>query len=209
MQKIKQQYEVLTKIDRTEILKFIEKVGRTCYKSEGKITETSAPAFVKMLVKRDHGAMLEFYDIVVKLICSRGVTHQLVRHRLASYAQESTHYCNYNTKKFNYQIKVIDPVYWDNKNELKDLHEEAMRSAELYYRMLIEKGAASKDARSVLPIGIKTEIVIKANLREWMHIFTLRTSKHAHTEIKALLTSLLENVFKKELPEIFGHINSE
>ena len=207
MQKIKQQYEVLTKINRMEILQFIEKVGRTCYKSEDKITDISAINFVKKLVKNGHGAMLEFYDIVVKLICSRGVTHQLVRHRLASYAQESTHYCNYNTEKFNYQIKVIDPHYFKDNEQLYNLHNEAMQSSELYYKMLIKKGAKVKDARSVLPIGLKTEIVIKANLREWMHIFTLRTAKHAHTEIKALLTNLLEDVFKKELPEIFGHIN--
>lgn len=202
MKIIKPSYEILTPINREKILKRIEYVSRVCYKSENKITENSAAKFVASIVTSGHHAMIEFFDITVKLICTRGVTHQLVRHRLASYAQESTHYCNYTKDRFNNEITVIDPIYWENKPELQEIHLNAMCFAESFYKDLIKKGAKAKDARCVLPIGIKTEIVIKANLREWLHIFNLRTSKHAHTEIKYLMTKIYEE-FNKELPEIY------
>lgn len=111
MKIISPSFEILTPLDGQAVLKHIELCGRVCYKSEDKITDTSASTFVASIIKRGHEAVLEHYDITVKFICDRGVSHELVRHRLASYCQESTRYCNYSKDGFGREITVIKPIF--------------------------------------------------------------------------------------------------
>ena len=196
-------------------LEIIEAAGRTCYKSEKEITETSAKEFVRKRVKDGHHSVIEHAYMSVRFICDRGVTHEIVRHRLAAYSQESTRYCNYSKDKFSNNISVIDPCFWANREitDHKDfqcysLWLEFMRLAEEYYLRLLAVGASPQEARSVLPNSLKTEIVITANLREWMHIFKLRTSKAAHPQMRELMIPLLEEM-KTLVPVIFDDIKGE
>lgn len=205
MKIIKSSYEIMTPINRNEILKTIERAGRTCYKSEDKITEDSASKFVTMLIKKTHEAMLEHYNITIKFVCDRGISHEIVRHRIASYAQESTRYCNYSNDKFGNEITVIEPCFWDNDLSQYEIWELACEDAESSYFDLIENGATPQEARSVLPNSLKTEIVVTMNLREWRHFFKLRTASTAHPQMREIAIPLL-NDFKRILPEIYGDI---
>jgi len=202
MKFIKPSYEILTNINRDEFLKAIEKAARTCYKSEEKITNKSSSKFVKMLVERNHLAMIEHAPAIsVKFIANRGFSHEIVRHRIASFAQESTRYCNYSLDKFKNSISFCMPKYLENSNmELE--YVAACGKAENEYFKLIKDGASPQIARDVLPIGVKTEIIVTANLREWICIFELRTSPSAHPIMHELIAPL-ENELKSILPEIF------
>jgi len=180
--------------------KWLEKVGRTCYKSEDKITEESAPKFVRMISKRGHHAMIEHAVASARIVGDRGLTHELVRHRIASFAQESTRYCNYTKGKFGQEISVIlQPGL--NEEQTKEW-EQAMFDAEKHYFRLIELGVKPQMARSVLPIGLKAEIVITANLREWIWIFEMRCSEFAHPIIREVCLNIL-NEFNNRLPCIY------
>jgi len=182
------------------IEKWLEKAGRTCYKSEDKITETSAPKFIKMIRNRGHHAMLEHGLISAVISADRGLTHELVRHRLASFAQESTRYCNYSKGKFDGEITVVAQPGM-NEAQTK-LWEKAMEYAESYYLLLLKDGVPAQIARSVLPIGVKSEIVISANLREWLHIFEMRCDTPAHPIIRGCALEILEK-FNEKLPSIY------
>lgn len=179
---------------------FLEKVGRTCYKSEENITEESADKFVKMLDNRGHRAMLEHCYASVKFVCDRGVTHELVRHRIASYAQESSRYCDYTKEKFNSQISVIEPLGMSDDEE--KIWRQAMETADQAYHDLIKAGAPPQRARHVLPISLKTEIWTSTNLREWQHIFNLRCAKNAHPHIRKVMLDALD-IFRKVVPVMF------
>lgn len=181
----------------------IELFSRTCYKSEDKITEDSANAFVRSLRKRGHHAMLEFGYAVVKIIADRGLTHELVRHRLASFAQESTRFCNYSKDKFDHEISVIRPPGLTDAQFR--IWYEAMKNSQDYYMTLINLGCKPEIARSVLPIGIKTEIVIGANTREWRHIFELRCATKAHPTIRGVMLDILK-IFNNKMPSIYEDI---
>jgi len=185
---------------------WLELAGRTCYKSEDSITKDSAPKFVKKLSDLGHHAMLEHSFASARIICDRGVTHELVRHRLASYAQESTRYCNYRKDKFGNEISVIQPPGLDEYSFLQ--WNMAMKCIEESYMNLIEHGVPPQIARSVLPICIKTEIVISANLREWLHIFNLRTSNKAHPQIRELMLKALR-IFSEEIPSMYEDLWNE
>jgi thymidylate synthase (FAD) len=198
-------YDIITKIDEIEIMKFIEKIGRTCYKSEDKITVHSSTDFIKKIIDRKHDAILEFFDITVKFYCDRGISHEVVRHRIASYAQESTRYCNYNKDKFNKEITVIYPIFWTEDSEYYKVWKDACEYAEKAYLKLIELGAKAEQARSVLPTSLKTELNVKMNLREWRHFFTLRTTQMAHPQMREISIPLLID-FKQLIPIIFDDI---
>ena len=191
--------------DRDTILRNIEAAGRTCYKSEDKITASSAGNFVQRILKSGHHSVIEHINITVRFICDRGVTHELVRHRLASYSQESTRYANYSRDKFGKEITVIQPVFWEEDSPEYAQWLEAARCAEKAYMKLIEMGARPEEARSVLPNSLKTEIVMTCNLREWRHVLDLRCSRSAHPQIRELLFPLLEELHR-QLPVIFGDI---
>lgn len=206
MKVIKPSFEILTPIDREAVLKHLETVARTCYKSEDKITEQSAPKMVKGLIKSQHTAMIEHFSVSVKMIVDRGVSHEIVRHRIASYAQESTRYCNYSQGKFGNEITVIKPLFFDEGTPEYIIWEESCMQAEKAYNELIEMGRSPQEARSVLPNSLKTEIVVTMNLREWIHFFNLRalgTTGAPHPQMKEIAMMVLEE-FSNQLPEIFG-----
>lgn len=199
MELIEQSHEIMEYPKNA--LEMIERVARTCYKSEGRITPESAPKFVERLIKRGHLAMIEFGDITVKFITNRGVAMELIRHRLLSVAMESTRYVRYKG-----DMEFIMPV-WYNKASAKQKYvfEGSLRSAETTYASLLDSGWRPEQAREVLPNALKTEIVIKGNIREWRHIFTLRCAKASHPQMRALMIPLLEEL-KTKLPVVFDDL---
>jgi len=207
MKIIKAGYEILTPITGDE-LKLIEIAGRTCYKSNDKITEESAKKFVAGLIKRGHEAMLEHSFLSVKFIVDRGVSHELVRHRLTSFAQESTRYCNYSKDKFGNEITFIEPYFFvDDLNKYGAWY-GAMMKAEDAYLELIGNGATPQEARSVLPNSTKTEVVMSMNYRGWRHFFKLRAAREtgpAHPQMEEVTRPLLEEL-KKLIPVVFDDI---
>lgn len=189
------------------ILKMIEKAGRTCYKSEDKITSESASRFVRNIIKHGHEAMLEHANLTVRFVVDRGVSHELVRHRVASFAQESTRYCNYSQDKFGNEITVVRPL-WIKDGLAKDLWETACENAESSYFRLLEEGWTSEEARTVLPNSLKTEVVMTANMREWRHFFRLRAlgeTGKPHPQMQEVALKLLHDL-QKYLPEIFDDL---
>lgn len=206
MKIIEPSVEILTPIDGKAILKMLEAVGRTCYKSEDKIQEGSAEKFIVGIVKRGHEAVIEHYNITVKFICDRGVTHEIVRHRLASYCQESTRYCNYSSDKFGTEITVIKPCYLDEGTEGYRMWAGLCSLAEAYYFDLLNYGCTPQEARAVLPNSLKTELVMTANIREFRHFFKLRCSKAAHPQMREVALMLLKE-FKERIPVLFDDID--
>ena len=205
MRVVSPSFEVMMPFDRDAVLKHLENCGRTCYKSHERITDTSAGKFVKGLVNRDHLAMIEHFSISVKFICDRGVSHEIVRHRIASFAQESTRYCNYIKDDFGSEIAVIKPLFFDEGTYGYDVWYDACKSAEAAYFDLLNYGCTPEQARSVLPTSLKTEIIVTMNLREWRHFFNLRalgTTGKPHPQMKEIALPLL-NHFKTILPEVF------
>jgi len=192
-------------ISGENILKSIERYGRICYKSEERITEGSASDFIKNIIKRGHESVLEHEKISVRIVCDRGVTHEIVRHRTGSYSQESTRYCNYSADSFGNQITCILPAYWKDERAKLDIWIAAMEFAEKSYFTLLDAGATPQEARSVLPNSLKTEIIVTYNLREWRHFFKLRTAKAAHPQMREVAIDLLEK-FKLLIPVVFYDI---
>lgn len=194
--------EILTPLDGAAVLRHIEQCGRVCYKSEGKTTESSAPAFVANIIKRGHEAVLEHFDITVKFICDRGVSHEIVRHRLASYCQESTRYCNYSKDGFGGEITVIQPCYLATCGAGYQMWKEACEAAETAYFNMLNFGCSPQEARAVLPNSLKTEVVMTANLREWRHFFKLRTAPAAHPQMREVAKMLLKQM-REMVPVVF------
>ena len=192
-------------IDGQAILKKLERIGRTCYKSEGNIKEDSAEKFVKNIMNRNHMSVIEHESISVRIICDRGVTHEIVRHRIASYSQESTRYCNYSNDKFGNELTFIKPCFFDEGLEGYEIWEKSMQNIENEYMELIEVGAKPQEARSILPNSLKTEIVMTMNLREWRHFFKLRCDKAAHPQTREIANMILKE-FKVRIPVIFDDI---
>ena len=215
MKIIKPSYEILTPISDGGIkeLQHIEKIGRVCYKSEDRITDDgeSAKKFVKMLISNGHEAMIEHSSLSVKFVVDRGVSHELVRHRIASFAQESTRYCNYSKDKFGNEITVILPCFFDTgmgilSNSL--VYQEwksACECAEERYFNLLKMGATPQQARTVLPNSLKTEITVTANYREWRNFFKLRTAEASHPQMREVTIPLLKEL-KTLIPIIFDDI---
>lgn len=210
MKIIKPRVEFITpiNINGDVILKRLEQCGRVCYKSEGQITEDSAPKFVAGIIKRGHEAVLEHCSFTVKFICDRGVSHEIVRHRVASYCQESTRYCNYSKGDFGSEITVIEPCYLNSNTFAYDEWKEACRRAETAYFNLLNWGLSPQEARAVLPNSLKTEVVMTANTREWRHFLKLRCSKAAHPQMREVATQLLKELQEK-IPVLFDDIDPE
>lgn len=208
MKIISPQIEFITPIDGTAVLKRIEQCGRVCYKSEGQITEGSAPRFVETLIKRGHEAVLEHCSFTVKFVCDRGVSHEIVRHRMASYCQESTRYCNYSKGDFGSEIMVIEPSYLIKGTAAYDAWKAACEATEQAYFDLLNWGLSPQEARAVLPNSLKTEVVMTANIREWRHFLKLRCSKAAHPQMREVATQLLKELQEK-IPVLFDDIDPE
>ncbi len=200
--------EFITPIDGNVILKRLEQCGRVCYKSEDKITEGSAEKFLANIIKRGHEAVLEHCSFTVKFICDRGVSHEIVRHRMASYCQESTRYCNYSKDGFGKGITVIRPCYLTPGSSGMLFWEHACQVAENCYLELLARGYTPQEARAVLPNSLKTEVVMTANIREWRHFLKLRTSAAAHPQIREVATMLLIEL-QDLVPVLFDDIGEE
>lgn len=220
MRLIKPSYEICAPLDGPAILQSIEQAGRTCYKSEDRITEDSAIGFCRHVLSRGHLSVIEHESFSVRFVIDRGVSHELVRHRLCAFSQESTRYCNYRGG-----VEFIIPPWCagaacDSEVSRKDvlIHSQAylgstsidrwiwaMAAAEDCYLALLEKGWSPQQARSVLPNSLKTEIVCTANLREWRHILTLRCSPAAHPQMREVMVPLLRELQAK-LPVVFDDI---
>lgn len=216
MKIIKPYYEILTPIDGIKELQQIEVAARVCYKSEEHIKENgeSAKKLVAMLIKSGHEAMLEHSQLSVKFIVDRGVSHEIVRHRLFSFAQESQRYCAYNKDKFGNEVTFIKPLFycpeddnWDKTQEYDwgiDWYRACKTAEESYFRMLAN-GASPQMARSVLPNSTKTEIVVTGNYREWRNFFKLRVDKAAHPQMREVTIPLLKELQSK-IPIVFDDI---
>ena len=207
MKTIRASYKILNKetINGAEILREIEVIGRTCYKSEKMINNESAEKFVATLIKNGHEAMIEHNSITVKFICDRGISHELVRHRLASFGQESTRYCNYSKDKFGKEITFIEPCFFDDDIPKMITWLEAMHVGEKHYFQLIDSGATPEEARSVLPHSLKTEVNMTMNLRAWRHFFKLRCASSAHPQMRELTLPLLGEMIDL-IPVVFDDL---
>lgn len=221
MRIIEQSWRFEEDVNGLAVLRKIETAGRTCYKSEDKITDDSAMKFVAGVIKAGHYSVIEHHNITVKIITDRGVTHEIVRHRIASYSQESTRYCNYSQDKFGNEITVILPVWFKGlaegslshtgeDQELKrqaqyEMWKSACEQIEKTYFELLKTGQSPQEARAVLPNSLKTELVMTANLREWRHFFKLRASAKAHPQIRVLAADMLKG-FKEKIPVIFDDL---
>ena len=187
------------------IMKHIEKAGRVCYKSENNSSNDSAEKFIRNILKRGHESVIEHASITFKIVCDRGVSHEIVRHRIASYSQESTRYCNYSQDKFGNELSFIKPCFWETDSESYKIWESTMLQIEKNYFSLIDNGASPQEARSILPNSLKTEIYVTMNLREWRHFLKLRTSKAAHPQMQEV-SIMIYDVLVKKLPAIFDDI---
>jgi thymidylate synthase (FAD) len=201
MEVVPASFEILSLIDYSAMLKSIEVAGRTAYKSESQMTGESSERFVKMLISRGHESVIEHISITVRFICDRGISHELVRHRLAAFTQESTRYVNYGKKG----LTVIDPSVFRDDTDKYAIWKEAMAQAELFYKKLIDMGAKPEEARTVLPQSTKTEIVTTCNLREWRNILRSRTDFSAHPQMREIMVPLLKR-FQADMPVLFADI---
>lgn len=207
MHLIKPSFNILTNISKDLFYKSCETAARTCYKSEDKITEGSAEKLIRNLIKNGHEAMLEHCpNISVRFICNRAFSHEIVRHRISSFAQESQRYVRYE----NNDMEFISPHWIDNITDknLTAKYEVFKSSCELTekkYKTLRALGMLAQDARAVLPNAVKTEIVVTTNVREWRNIFKLRTENCADPEMKRLMRPLLRE-FIRQLPALFEDI---
>ena len=205
MKIISPDFEILSLVDGRAILHDIERCGRVCYKSEDKITDTSAQTFVGSIIKRGHEAVLEHASVTVKFVVDRGVSHEIVRHRLAAYCQESTRYCNYSKDGFGGQVTFIQPNFLDRGTRGWELWVLACEQAEKAYFDLLNWGCSPQEARAVLPNSLKTEVVMTANLREWRHFFKLRTAPAAHPQMREVTIPLLRRM-QELIPVVFDDI---
>lgn len=235
MNLVKPKIEVISSIDPIVIMKILEKIARGCYKSEDKVTEDSYKSFIKGIIDRGHEAMLEHASITVKFTTDRGVSHELVRHRVASFAQTSTRYCNYSKEKFGSEISVIEPFYFDPTDDYEEIsfgdsyltqtlgdQTFLMNAFDVwflscaisnwaYMQLTTTFNRKPEEARTVLPNSLMTEIYITANLREWRHILKLRavgTTGKPHPDMQRLMLNVLQE-FQDRFPVIFDDIYKE
>ena len=189
------------KIDGIKIMKKIERACRTCYRSEGNITEDSYKNLLKNCINRGHESVLEHEKVTIRMYRDIGVYKDLTRHRFGSFSIESTRYCSYDKDKYGNEIKCIDPSYIDNK-EIYEEWKKSMEDMEKHYMKMKELGATTDMSRLILPHSTAAEVTMTADIREWKHILSLRTTNKAHPAIRQLLIPLLK-YFQKEMPEIF------
>jgi thymidylate synthase (FAD) len=217
---LKPTFEIITPMPWDEMVKHVERAGRVCYKSEYRIKQGSATQFIRYMIDRGHESVIEHIGFSVLFTVDRGITHELVRHRLASYSQESTRYCNYANARFGSEIAVIglgkamdldfsmDAITPEEATLILQEWFQAMQDAEQHYMKMIDLGASAQIARSVLPQSVKADIMVTANIREWRHILRLRTSRAAHPQMREVMIPLLLKL-KTECPVFFGDIKPD
>lgn len=192
------------KFDGKQIMKRIERACRTCYRSEGKITEDSYKNLIKNCLTRGHESVLEHEKITVRIYNDIGSYKDLTRHRFASFSVESTRYCSYDKDKYGNQISVINPVYIEDK-EIYETWKKTIEEMEKGYMRMKELGATTDMCRNLLPHSTAAEYTMTANIREWKHIFSLRANNHVHPAIRQVMIPLLK-YFKEQMPEIFDEV---
>ena len=186
-----------------EMLKSIERYGRTCYQSYSGIGNKTYRIFILAALKKGHFSIIEHEKVTARVICDRGVSHELCRHRIGSFTQESTRYISYKNG-----LEVIEPCFWkldemtDDTQPLRLKWFNAMLNAEESYKQLMEAGAKPEEARAVLPNSLKTEVIVTFNLREWRHFFWLRCNKASHPQMRQIAIMLLERM-QEMIPVIF------
>jgi thymidylate synthase (FAD) len=192
--------------DGVKIMKKLERACRTCYRSEGKITDTSYKQLLSNCIKVGHESILEHEKITVRIQCDIGFYKDVTRHRAGtSFSIESTRYCNYSKDKFTNNIHFIEPLYSDNKEKYK-IWKETMQSIEDgYMKMAAIEGTTADELRMLLPHSTAAEVTMTCNIRQWRHVLALRCSSHAHPSIQQIFIPLLL-LFKKEMPEIFDSV---
>ncbi len=206
MKIIEASVELVEDFDAAAVMKKIERAGRVCYKSEGNIKDDSAEKFIRGIIKRGHESVIEHATVSFKIICDRGVTHELVRHRLASYSQESTRYCDYSAGKFGGELTFIKPCFWSDDDENFQLWKATMAQLEKNYLAMRANEAKPEEARSILPNSLKTEIFVTMNLRELRHFLKLRTAKTAHPQMREVALKIYKLLAEK-LPAVFDDIS--
>ncbi len=206
MKIIEPSVELAEDFDAVAVMKKIERAGRVCYKSEGNITDDSAEKFIRGIIKRGHESVIEHAAVSFKIICDRGVTHELVRHRIgASFSQESTRFCDYSAGKFGGELTFIKPCFWSDDDENFHLWRATMELLEKNYLAMRANGAKPEEARSILPNSLKTEIFVTMNLRELRHFLKLRTDTKAHPQMRQIALKIFD-ILNEKLPAIFGDI---
>ena len=205
MKIIEPKVELINPIPYQDLLSTVEIAGRTCYKSEDKITDGSAEKFVRNILKRGHEAVIEHASLTVRFTCDRGVSHEIVRHRLAAYCQESTRYCNYSNGDFGGEITVIRPSTFIVNTPVYRIWKGSCERAEIAYFDLLNEGCTPQEARSVLPNSLKTEVVMTADMREWRHFIRLRCAPTAHPDMR-VVAGLLYDLLKSNYPVFFEDI---
>ena len=214
MRIINPSFEIINRPNGHEVLRHLELCGRVCYKSEDAISDESAERLIRMMLERGHESPIEHFSVSVRIICDRGVSHEWVRHRIASFSQESTRYCNYQKSKFGSELTFIRPYFAEEGSKLFDIWKSSMQQAETAYFEMLNCGAKPEDARSVLPNSLKTEFICTMNLREWRHFFRLRCAPAAHPAMREISIPLLHSKlpffyvidmheFQKMIPVLF------
>lgn len=195
--------ELLSITDAASLL--IEKAARVCYKSEDMAGPGTDERLIRSCMNKHHMSIIEHGVASFRIICDRGISHEIVRHRIASYSQESTRYCNYGKDKFGKEISVVRPPGLSGDSE--GAWERAMVASEAAYFQLLEAGRSPQIARSVLPTCLKTELIMTANFREWRHFVDLREAKTAHPQIRPLAARVREFLVEN-CPAVFGDLKA-
>lgn len=207
MRTVNASVEFINPPEYATVLDTIERVGRTCYKSENMITDDSAEGFIRRLIKRGHEAMIEHGSVTMRFINDRGISHEEVRHRIASFAQESTRYCNYSKDKFDGEVTYIDlergmeldgtvsQLSGTVKLAIMRVWMQACLDAERHYMHMLALGATPQIARSVLNNSTKTELCITMNFREWRHFIRLRNDPTAHPQMREVAQQALDMLY--------------
>lgn len=208
MKIIEPSVELVGELDGEKTMKHIERAGRVCYKSESRISDKSAEKFISNIIKSGHESVIEHVSVTFKIICDRGVTHEIVRHRICSYSQESSRYCDYSNNKFGGELTFIKPCFWSEDDQNFLLWKKTMQQLEEIYLTMRKNEARPEQARSILPNSLKTEIFMTANLREWRHFLKLRTASRAHPQMREVALKILE-ILREKLPILFSDIQPE
>lgn len=202
---VEQSFEIMTPIDGKAILKHLELCARNCYKSEGSISEDSAERMIKKLIELKHEAMIEHFNISVKFTTDLSFYKDITRHRMASYAIESTRYCMYAKDKFGSELTVIEPCNIEKGTPEYAEWLRCMEDIERAYLAMAKLGCKPDQCRMLLPHSVKADMIMTANLREWRHVFKLRADKAAHPGIQVLMKALLKE-FSQQIPVVFDDL---
>lgn len=202
MKIIEPSVELINPIPYELALNTVEIAGRTCYQSEDKITDGSAEALIRRIIKRGHESVLEHVSVTARFICDRGVSHEIVRHRIGAYSQESTRYCNYSNGKFGREITVIRPYFWPQSSAAYYAWHMVCEKSESAYMDLIHAGELAQRARSVLPNSLKTALIVTYNLREWRHFIRLRCAPDAHPQMQQV-AKMAQKLLTERYPVFF------